>query len=613
MNYNNLDDNSPKIIQPNNLSIELMQHQKTAVYALKDLEDKGYVDIKFRYYDNDEKDLRINTNIGILGDRVGSGKTLTIAALLLTSNKSKTNPIYFSSDRYTLIEEIKTDDNYLLNLNVIMVPKGIQHQWEIIFKDNIKHRDSIFFNHYDAATRDIFDNVNQLFNLKDPKSIIILCNESSMTDIIKEYGKKRWNRIIIDEADTIQFTSLINVSASFIWLVTGTTNGISYSKRKYIKEIFGSNISWLPDFLTIKNNNSYIDMSIDLPKPNRITIKCHTPNEILLLADHIPKNIMNMINAGNTDDAIKTLNCHVDTSDNIFKVISRNYEMAIENKKNELKIAKKKHTKDDDNEKNIKHIELILKRLEEKLLSIKNALYEANDELCPICMSEYETPTIVDCCAHKYCFNCLALTLEKSANKCPVCQTKITKNKMHIMSSNPKQIHKSDKNNKNHSKREKIEELYQIIKKGKISSKDPVLALCEGKTSDRRFIVFADYDQTFAKIEKVFIQYKIKYGILKGGGAKIKNTLNDFEKGNINFIILNAKNFGAGMNLHCATDIIMYHRFSDEMEEQIIGRGQRLGRKGVLNVYYLIHENESDSFKDDKFNNINYQDWLANE
>ena len=75
---------------------------------------------------------------------------------------------------------------------------------------------------------------------------------------------------------------------------------------------------------------------------------------------------------------------------------------------------------------------------------------------------------------------------------------------------------------------------------------------------------------------------------------------------------MNAKNFGAGMNLQCATDIIMYHRFSKEMEEQIIGRGQRLGREGTLNVYYLIHDNESSSYVDDKFNDMNFQEWMEN-
>jgi len=76
--------------------------------------------------------------------------------------------------------------------------------------------------------------------------------------------------------------------------------------------------------------------------------------------------------------------------------------------------------------------------------------------------------------------------------------------------------------------------------------------------------------------------------------------------------MLNAQNFGAGMNLQCATDIIMYHRFTREMEEQIIGRGQRIGRKGILNVYYLIHENENSTYTDENFNDVTYQEWIEN-
>lgn len=599
MSYNNLDEDSLRIIQPHGLNVELMQHQKTAVYAMKDLEDKGWVDVRFRYYDNEEKDLRLETSIGILGDKVGSGKTLIITSLLLETPRPRDRPVYFTSDRYTTIREIGCQDDDKLNINVIMVPKGIQHQWETVFKDMIKEGSMTYVNHFDASTREVFKVVDE--KLEHKETVTILCNDMSIPDIINRYGSKRWNRFVMDEADTIQFGSLDKIRASFVWLITGTTNGIPYSKKKYIKDVFGKNITWLPDFLTIKNKSEFIDTSIDLPKPNRITINCHTPNEVRLLAEHIPKNVMNMINAGNSDDAIRTLNCHVDTTDNIFKVISRNYTMAIKNKNIELAAEKKKKysspEKTHEHQKRLKQIESVVTRLEAKLESMKNALYEANDEMCPVCMDDFEKPTLVDCCAHKYCFNCLALTLEKTHNRCPVCQTQITKNRMHIVSSTEVEAQNCKNNKEDESiRREKIEELYDIIKGNK----------------NGRYLVFADYDETFTKIEKVFKQHKIKYGILKGGGSKIKSTIEDFQKGKINVIMLNAKNFGAGMNLQCATDIIMYHRFSKEMEEQIIGRGQRLGREGTLNVYYLIHENESSSYVDDKFNDMTYQEWVEN-
>jgi len=613
MSYLSLDENSQQIIQPDVLNIELMHHQKTAVKAMIDLEQKGYVDIKFRYFDNEEKELKLETSIGILNDRVGAGKTLDIISLILMQPTAINRPIYFSSDRYITIREIEINKTEFLNCNVIMVPKGIQDQWEGVIKNNVKNDFMKYVSHYDASTRDQLDLFDQIITNKAHKNnpVTILCNEISINDIIKNYSDKKWNRFIIDEADTIPFASIDKIKASFVWLVTGTTNGIPCSKKKYLKDIFGKNLSWQPDFLTVKNKQEHINTSINLPKPNRITIKCHTPLEILLLAEHIPRNVMNMINAGNSDAAIRALNCHVDTSDNIYKVISKNYEMAIKNKQIELEAEKKKQysssEKNHEHQKRLKRLNLVITKLQSKLESMKRTLCdEANDSICPICMDDFDRPTLVDCCAHKYCFNCLALILSKNHNKCPICQAIITKNKMHIMyndndnesddeTSCDNENHNDNRNNiKPEKKREKIIELYDIINSNK-----------EG-----RFLVFADYDDTFNKIEKVLKQHKISYDILKGGGTKIRKIVENFHKGKTSVIMLNAKHFGAGMNLQCATDIIMYHRFTREMEEQIIGRGQRMGRQGTLNVYYLIHDNENDSYCDTNFKDLTFQEWI---
>ena len=56
--------------------------------------------------------------------------------------------------------------------------------------------------------------------------------------------------------------------------------------------------------------------------------------------------------------------------------------------------------------------------------------------------------------------------------------------------------------------------------------------------------------------------------------------------------MLNALNYGSGLNLHMATDIIKYHQLDIELETQVIGRAQRMGRSNSLNVYYLFNEGE---------------------
>jgi SNF2 family DNA or RNA helicase len=68
--------------------------------------------------------------------------------------------------------------------------------------------------------------------------------------------------------------------------------------------------------------------------------------------------------------------------------------------------------------------------------------------------------------------------------------------------------------------------------------------------------------------------------------------IENFKNNIINVLLLNTKYYGTGLNLQFATDIILYHRFTQEFEEQIIGRAQRMGRKFKLNIYYLMYENE---------------------
>lgn len=116
------------------------------------------------------------------------------------------------------------------------------------------------------------------------------------------------------------------------------------------------------------------------------------------------------------------------------------------------------------------------------------------------------------------------------------------------------------------------------------------------------------------KLKKKLSELNISYHILKGQASTVQKHIDDFKNKKVRVLMLNAQFFGAGMNLQMTTDLIIYHRFTKEMEEQIIGRAQRLGRTCPLNVYYLIHDNESANIED-KFNfedvkHIHYLDWI---
>jgi SNF2 family DNA or RNA helicase len=259
------------------------------------------------------------------------------------------------------------------------------------------------------------------------------------------------------------------------------------------------------------------------------------------------------------------------------------------NKKLELDAEKKKKyslSNADIGKKNIKSLEKSINNLNCRLSAIKTKIKESEDPICPVCMGEpdEDNSVMVDCCGAVFCFDCLALTSNK--DKCLYCFQKISKKSMHVMTK--KNLKKNNKKTK-----EKINALLEIINSKK----------------NGKILVFANYFETFEKIQVELKNNKITYAILKGEnkGKLIEN----FKTGKIKVLMLNAANFGAGLNLQEATDVVIYHRFTKETEEQVIGRAQRLGRKDKLNVYYLIHENENVAFSNTFVHeDINYEKFL---
>ena len=110
-----------------------------------------------------------------------------------------------------------------------------------------------------------------------------------------------------------------------------------------------------------------------------------------------------------------------------------------------------------------------------------------------------------------------------------------------------------------------------------------------------KILLFSNYVQTFENLKKKMTEEKITYSKLIGAGFVINKTLERFNNGEIRVLMLNAENYGSGLNLQMATDIIIYHELNSDLEKQVIGRAQRMGRYEPLNVYYLLHEYENNN------------------
>jgi hypothetical protein len=90
---------------------------------------------------------------------------------------------------------------------------------------------------------------------------------------------------------------------------------------------------------------------------------------------------------------------------------------------------------------------------------------------------------------------------------------------------------------------------------------------------------------------------------------EIDIAVNEYKFGNAKILLSNSTLFGCGMNFENATDILFVHRMDKDMEQQVIGRSQRMGRTSRLNIIYLEYENESIFMRDDKkYNHLFYDE-----
>jgi len=609
----NLDENCEIYNNFKSDKLTLKEHQKTMLFKMIELESGKNI-----YLDNEnnDKSLYLSTKLGFCCDRVGSGKSLVILALLEEFPELVSENIFLKYS--TKFNRYSNHDSSYLNFcpngitlflnknsvtyiksNVIVVPHSIVKQWEQ-YITKYTHLTYYTINKKKKILTD-YENIIKEYN----KYNIILCSSSMYNLFVKELdyisNKIMWNRVIFDEADSLNIPACKDIMGKFVWFITSSLENIFFSdgiwewnnndqnkeiimiegirKTGYLKDMIKNlMINGYVDKVILKNNDEYVLKSFNLPDINYFYVDCKDPDNIRILDGVVSNEIINLLNGGNVQAAIQKLGCKMGDKNDIIEIAGKSIETQYLNILKEIDYKKSLIFTQDiqtkNNEIQIKNLEKRSKILNQRLDKLKNKIKNNDNRICCIC---YENPshlTITNCCKNTFCFNCITYCLHFSNSKsCPMCREKCNSDNLLVVSETKK---------KNKKKKELLDKIDQIF--------EMVTELLLDK--EKKIIIFAEHDSSLKKIEELFIINKINFSKICGTSSSISKKIKNYKEGNLNLLLLNSNHFAAGINLENTSDIIIYHKMSEDMETQLIGRAYRPGIKNDLNVHYLVYKNE---------------------
>ena len=107
---------------------------------------------------------------------------------------------------------------------------------------------------------------------------------------IANYKGPLFERVIFDETDSINISNSRAAYGKFNWFVTSSLESLiqkGVRRRGFLKEVFKKNSSYqncnfIQD-MYLKNSDTYVDNSFNLPDPIFNKLECFTPEELKIL------------------------------------------------------------------------------------------------------------------------------------------------------------------------------------------------------------------------------------------------------------------------------------------------------------------------------------------
>jgi hypothetical protein len=622
VNYYDIELNETSNIteQNNKLKIKLKPHQLAALNKALEMEIHGTIRYKISnttkllsimnmLYSNIPYSLltevknniiHISTNVGIFGDMVGYGKTLIALALIAindvenihinnTYSKTFNNYKNYSYLNISSVNNLIVSSNIIFNTTLVIVPRGpVYIQWENMIKTNtslnVLSIENLTFikKNLPKFTGNNRQEIIDYFNKYD----LVLIKNTTLKSLYNYYYHdnnfniiNNWRRVIIDEAHDIINQLKVHINYNYLWMISGTYEDL-------LKKVYNTNNSLIYtntakelmndefiNLMLIKNNNNFIKNSFKIPEPIEKYYLCKLPNNINVIKNFITDSILDKINANDITGAIKELGGKNENENDIIDLVSKELKRELFNKEAERDYITNLDILPEQKATKLKAINIEIENQEEKIKNLTERISYISSKTCSICMELITNPILIEC-THIFCGGCLIKWL-KNNNNCPYCRATINStDKLIAIDNNSNNNNNQIENNNN-----------EIL-----SKEDTLLKIIKEKL-DGRFLIFSKNENSFEKIKTELNKNNKTFELLKGTTSHMINVLDKFKSGEINIILLNTQYAGSGIDISCATDVIIFHNMGID-KQQAIGRAQRVGRKDELYIHNLYYEHE---------------------
>jgi len=633
LHQHELKETSPKYAQPTYIKQPLLVHQQTTLHQAIALEAAKRAGLSCDPILGDPYGGTLYMTYGVIGDPVGSGKSLTALALAgqprpseetveLLSRNNMGNLTDVSLTRTRTIMLNPEGGSYkAVNASLFIIPHALMSQWETYVS-----RDTTLKCMFIKRTKDATTPI--LPKLEEYQCFFVSSTMWKQFEESNPLADWVWNRIFVDEADTIAFTNrggTDTLKACYYWFITASwinlacPNGIYMSTMsaypppttipaesvEIIKKAFGTNTSAInirginhanlvrslcmygatpytsinaavqQSFrVIVRNSAEFLASSLHMPMIRHASIICEKPASLHAYDTQLSPAMMERIHAGDMDGAIQMLGLETHSVTTINEALTLSLKNELEQaqriydfkKTIEYSSEAAKRASFETCEKKIASLASRISAIEERLKSVK-------EQTCPICCVEFTKPTLTPCCQNVFCFGCICRSLERSST-CPLCRARIRSIKeLNVIG-------------------EELSTTLSIEPLPPKKFKNDALLHFLKENPTAKVLMFSGYDATFNTLQTVLKTADISHAIVHGSNGHINKLLREFETGKYRVLFLNANNMGAGLNISAASHVILYHRMNQATEHQIIGRAYRLGRTAPLDVVHLLHTDE---------------------